>query len=291
MQTGAVLTARKAHFRGEENMSYVETELTEECIGRLASAKNERLREIVAALTRHLHNFIREVKPTDEEWMQGIQFLTGTGQMCNEVRQEYILLSDVLGVSMLMDAINHEAPDGITESSVLGPFYRPGAPEFEMGASISGETEGDFIEVSGRVLDPDGKPIAGAILDIWHTAPNGLYEVQDPNQPDYNLRGRFRTGADGAYSFTSVAPVSYPIPDDGPVGKLLRAVGRHPYRPAHFHFIISAEGYKPVVTQIFASGNEYIESDAVFGVKHSLIVDFEKTAAGYAVHFDFNLSR
>ena len=247
------------------------------------------MKQVMSALTRHLFAFLEEIKPTEEEWMQCIQFLTETGKMCDDVRQEFILLSDVLGVSMLVDGINHRREANSTESSVLGPFYRAGAPHYPMGATIANDTPGEPVHVSGRVTTTDGKPIAGALLDAWQTAPNGLYEVQDPDQPEYNLRGIFTTGSDGAYNFKTVKPVSYPIPDDGPVGKLLRAMGRHPWRPAHIHFIVSAPGYQPVVTQIFTDDDKYLTSDAVFGVKSSLAVPYNKVGPAWTCEYDFTL--
>lgn len=263
--------------------------LTEDAIRRLQRAPNARLKQVVEALTRHLHAFILEVRPTEEEWMLGIKFLTETGQTCDDVRQEFILLSDTLGVSMLVDALNHQAGGKSTESSVLGPFYREGAPHYANGQSMSQDGVGEPVVVSGRVLDPAGKPVAGARLDVWQTAPNGLYEVQDDNQPDYNLRGVYTADADGRFAVRTVKPVSYPIPDDGPVGKLLRALGRHPYRPAHIHFIVSAKGYAPVVTQLFTDDDTYLESDAVFGVKKSLVVHYDRAGNGWQVAYDFRL--
>jgi catechol 1,2-dioxygenase len=209
--------------------------------------------------------------------------------MCDDVRQEYILLSDVLGATILVDAINHRNPEGTTESSVLGPFYREGAPVMPRGTSIAGDTDGEAVTVRGRVTAVDGTPIEGAVLDVWQTAPNGLYEVQDPGQPDFNLTGRFQTATDGTYEFHTVKPVSYSIPEDGPVGQLLRALGRHTFRPAHIHFIVSADGYQPVVTQLFTAGDAYLDSDAVFGVKNSLVVDYERKGEGYRVEYDFGL--
>jgi protocatechuate 3,4-dioxygenase beta subunit len=257
----------------------------------------------MTSLVTHLHAFIRDVELTEAEWMIGIQFLTQVGQMCDDRRQEFILLSDTLGVSMLVDAINHRADRGSTESTVLGPFYREGAVELPAGGSISLDGRGEPAIVSGRVLSTDGAPIAGAVLDVWEGNDAGLYEQQDPNQPDMNLRGRFRTDAEGRYSIVAIKPVSYPVPDDGPVGQMLRSLGRHPYRPAHIHFIVSAEGHAPLTTHLFASGDQYLESDAVFGTKDSLIVDFARhdsaeeaashgvAAPFYTVEYDFVLKR
>jgi catechol 1,2-dioxygenase len=251
-----------------------EEQITQNVLDSMAHAPNPRLKAVMSSLITHLHAFIREVEPTQEEWAAGIQFLTRTGQMCDDKRQEFILLSDTLGVTMLVDAINHRVPDGATESTIFGPFYREGAPELPMGASISQDGRGEPAVVSGRVLSTDGTPIPNALLDIWETNENGLYEQQDPEQPDMNLRGKFRTDSEGRYRFVAIKPVSYPIPDDGPVGQMLRALGRHPYRPAHIHLLISADGFAPLTTHLFVKGDQYLDSDAVFGTKDSLVVDF-----------------
>jgi hydroxyquinol 1,2-dioxygenase len=251
-----------------------EEQITQNVIASIASASNPRLKLVMGSLIRHLHAFVREVDLTQEEWMEGIQFLTRTGQMCDDKRQEFILLSDVMGVSMLVDAVNHRTSGGETESTVFGPFYREGAQELPWGASINQYGRGEPAVVTGRVLSSDGTPIANALLDVWETDENGLYEQQDPEQPDMNLRGKFRTDKEGRYCFVGIKPVSYPIPDDGPVGQLLRALGRHPFRPAHIHLIVSAEGFVPVTTHLFVKGDKYLDSDAVFGTKDSLVVDF-----------------
>jgi len=194
--------------------------------------------------------------------------------MCDDKRQEFILLSDITGVTMLVDAINHRLSDGATESTIFGPFYREGAQELPMGATISKDGRGEPVVVMGRVLSTDGSPIPNALLDVWETDENGLYEQQDPEQPDMNLRGKFRSDREGRYCFVGIKPVSYSIPDDGPVGQLLRALGRHPFRPAHIHLLISADGFVPVTTHLFVKGDAYLDSDAVFGTKDSLVVDF-----------------
>lgn len=270
---------------------FSEDALTEAVIARMDKCDNPRLKQIMAAAVRHLHALVREVELTEEEWFQAIQFLTATGQKCDDKRQEFILLSDTLGVSMMVDAINHRKPGGETESTVLGPFYVEGPPDLPMGASIVAQTkDGAPTLVSGTVTDGRGKPITGAVLDVWQGGPDGFYDVQ---KPDFglDLRGRFRTGADGRYHFRTVKPVSYPVPTDGPVGKLLLALGRHPYRPAHLHFIVAAPGYVPLTTHIFVKGDGYLDSDAVFGVKESLIVDFKPAAkpGEFACEYDFVL--
>ena len=269
-----------------------EEKITKNVLDSMAQAPDPRLKRVMTSLISHLHAFIREVELTQEEWALGVQFLTRTGQMCDEKRQEFILLSDIGGVTMLVDAINHRFPDEATESTIFGPFYREGAPELAMGASISKNGRGEPVVVTGRVLSTDGTPIPDALLDVWETDENGLYEQQDPEQPEMNLRGKFRTDSQGRYCFVGIKPVSYAIPDDGPVGQLLRALGRHPFRPAHIHLLISANGFAPVTTHLFVKGDQYLDSDAVFGTKDSLVVDFirrdsEEEAARYHVSVPF----
>ena len=278
-----------------------EEQITQNVLDSMAQAPDSRLKQVMTGLINHLHAFIREVELTQEEWLQGIQFLTRTGQMCDDKRQEFILLSDILGVTMLVDDINHRRQDGATESTIFGPFYREGAPELPNGATISQDGRGEPAVVTGRVLSTDGTPIPGALLDVWETDENGLYEQQDPQQPDMNLRGKFRADNAGRYCFVGIKPVSYPIPDDGPVGKLLRSLHRHPFRPAHIHLLVSADGYAPVTTHLFVKGDPYLDSDAVFGTKDSLVVDFIRhdseeeavryhvAAPFYMVEYDFVL--
>jgi catechol 1,2-dioxygenase len=221
---------------------------------------------------------IKEVEPTQREWMDTIEFLTETGHKCDEFRQEFILLSDTLGVSMLVDAINNRKPSGATESTVLGPFHFEGAEHRELGANICLDGKGEPVLISGQVRDDAGNPVAGALLDVWQANADGFYDVQQRDvQPHGNLRGIFTTGADGRYWFTTVKPAHYPIPHDGPVGRLLERMGRHPYRPGHVHFIVSADGHVPVTTHLFKPDDPYLESDTVFGVKESLITDFDET--------------
>jgi len=289
-----------AHEKGY----FTEADSVEVVTGRNANAADPRLREVMEVITRKLHEAVKEIEPTQEEWLKAILFLTETGHMCTEWRQEFILLSDVLGVSMLVDAINSRRPKGASENTVLGPFHVSGAPEYEMGANICLDRKGEDMLVRGRILDTEGRPVAGARIDVWQANDEGFYDVQQKGlQPDFNLRGVFTTGADGRYWFRAVKPRFYPIPDDGPVGKLLRSLGRHPYRPAHLHFIITAEGYDPLTTHIFDPDDPYIDSDAVFGVKESLLADFRRVEdparareAGFEgtywdVEFDFVLAR
>jgi protocatechuate 3,4-dioxygenase beta subunit len=216
---------------------------------------------------------VREAKITHDEWWQAIDFLTRAGKMCSDNRQEFILLSDILGISMLVDAIDHVGGPGISESTVLGPFYAGQQRELAAGESILlREEESTPLEMRGRVTDSEGRPIANALVEVWQTAPNQLYDVQDEDQPEGHLRASFRTDGAGTYRFRTIMPVSYPIPNDGPAGQLLAAMGRHPFRPAHIHFMISAPGYRTLVTHLFLDGDKYLESDAVFGVKPSLII-------------------
>lgn len=262
---------------------------------RMGSDVDPRIRQIMHSLVSHLHAFIKDVEPTTDEWETAIDFLTKTGQICSDARQEYILLSDVLGVSMLVDAINHRRPDGATENTVFGPFHVEGAPERAMGDNISLDGKGESCLFEGRVLDIDGNPVEGALVDVWSDNADGFYDVQQPSvQPEWNNRGVFRTGPDGRYRFRGIKPVSYPIPDDGPVGKMLERIHRHPWRPAHMHFLVTAEGYEPVTTHTFVEGDSFLESDAVFGVKETLIVPFKRSEVGdtrWTSQFDFVLRK
>ena len=244
---------------------------------RMGPGVDPRLREIMTIVVKHLHAIVREGRITGDEWMTAIGFLTDTGKMCSEWRQEFILLSDALGVSMLVDAINHDRPEGSTENTVLGPFYVPDAPRYANGANISLDGKGEPVLIRGRVVDGAGRPIAGATLDVWQANEDGFYDVQQKGvQPDFNLRGVFTSDGEGRYWFRSAKPRYYPIPDDGPVGKMLYALGRHPNRAAHLHFIITAPGFDTVVTHIFTPDCQYLAEDAVFGVKQSLVAEFVK---------------
>jgi len=254
---------------------FTEENSAETVIARLDKCSNPRFRQVMESAIHHLHDFVKEVEPTMDEWMLAIEWLTATGKMCDDNRQEWILASDTLGVSMLAETINHRAPDGRTEATVLGPFHVDGAATMEMGANIARDGEGEPCLVSGRVLDIEGNPIEGAVLDVWQTNGAGFYDVQQLDiQPEMNMRGKFVTAADGRYWFRTAKPVSYPIPTDGPVGVMLNAMGRHAMRPAHVHFIVTKPGYDALVTHVFADGDPYIDSDAVFGVKQSLIAPF-----------------
>lgn len=260
-----------------------ERALTEQVVARFADTPDARLRTLMQALVRHLHAFVHEVEPTEAEWLAAIRFLTETGQMCDDVvRQEFILLSDTLGVSMLVDAINHRYTTGATDTTVFGPFYIEGMPERAYGENMA-FTPGTPALVHGRVLTTDGEPVANALLDAWQTANNGMYSGQDPAQPHGNLRGRYRTDAQGRYAIRTIVPVCYPIPTDGPVGRMLEATRRHPWRPAHLHFMITAPGHSALVTHLFNQNDPYLDSDAVFGVKDSLRVDYDERPAGEAL--------
>jgi hydroxyquinol 1,2-dioxygenase len=265
-----------------------EDDITAEALQRFAQTPDPRLRQIMLGLVKHLHAFVKEVELTEAEWFQAIETLTEAGRMCSDKRQEFILFSDTLGVSMVVDLLSHRKPDGATESTVFGPFHRLGAPELPAGGNMAHHDKtGTPTLVSGRVLDLDGKPIEGALLDVWQTQSSGLYDSQDESLGgELHMRGRFHSDAEGRYLIRTVLPVNYPIPSDGPVGAMLRATGRHPWRPAHIHFVVSADGYEPVTTHIFDRRDEYLGSDAVFAVKDSLICDFvrHETRGGEAAH-------
>lgn len=256
-----------------------EDDLTAEVVARLEATPDPRLREIMQSLVKHVHAFVRDVQLTDEEWAVGIRFLTETGQMCDDVRQEYILLSDTLGVSSLVDLINHShvgEADHATEPTILGPFYVPESPWREFGESmVEFEDGGEPTILRGQVLSESGEPISGALIDAWQNAATGFYAVQQPDvQPPTNLRGRYLTNDKGEFEIRTVRPVPYSIPADGPVGKLLRDTGRHEWRAAHIHIKVSADGFTPVTTHLFDRTSKYLDSDTVFGVKTSLIEDF-----------------
>ncbi len=249
-----------------------------------ANPVDDRAGEIARSAIRHLYAFAQDVGLTREEWMRGIEFLTAVGQMCDDKRQEFILLSDTLGLSMLVEMITQDPAEGTTAPTVFGPFHVPNAPVRERGESIVIDDDpAPVLVFAGRVLDTAGNPVAGAELDVWQTASNGLYDVQDPAQPPMNCRGRFVTDADGTYEFAAVKPVAYPIPEDGPVGTMLHATGRHNWRPAHTHVMVTAAGKKTIITHLFDRDSDYLDSDAVFGVRDGLVVDM----SGDRVEFDF----
>ncbi|MCA2220046.1 dioxygenase family protein [Nonomuraea aurantiaca] len=276
-------------------MDFTVETATDAVVDSFRGTEDQRLREILDSLTRHLHAFVTDIEPTLEEWEAAIGFLTAVGRKCDDTRQEFVLLSDILGVSMIVETMNG-AEEG-TESTVLGPFHMTVSPRRELGDSIDLVGTGRPCVVSGQVLSSDGTPLPGAELDVWQCNEQGFYDVQQPDtQPPGNGRGLFRTDDEGRFWFRSVVPSHYPIPTDGPVGRLLDATGRHPYRPAHVHFIVSAAGHRPVTTHAFVAGSPYIDSDAVFAVKRSLITDFtesydEQEAARFGASMPFTHAR
>ena len=260
----------------QEQGYFTEENSADVVVSKIASTTEPRLAAVMSVIIQHLHAAVKEIEPTQDEWLEAIKFLTETGHKSDDWRQEYILLSDILGVSMLVDSINNRKPSGASESTVLGPFHIPDVPELPMGSNICLDGKGHPMLIKGRILNTNGDPIKGTKIDVWQTNDDGFYDVQQKGiQPDFNLRGVFRTGADGAYTFWGAKPRFYPIPDDGPVGKLLGSLCRHPYRPAHLHYILEADGYEKLVTHIFDPDDKYIHSDAVFGVKESLLAKFD----------------
>lgn len=247
-----------------------------------------RLVEVMQSLVTHLHAFAKETKITHKEWQIGLDILRRAGSITTPERDEFVLLSDVMGLSSLVDMIN-SSEDG-TSSSVLGPFHISNPPAMEMGADLKGEFDGELILVKGKVLDVNGTPISGATLDIWQTAPNGLYSSQDPEQDTFSFHALFTTGDDGEYRFTTVRPVSYTVPTDGPVGDMLNSVGRHPWRPSHLHYIIKAEGFQTLVTEVFPDDDPYLDQDTVFGVRDDLIMSYEKQKSSSFPESGFVLS-
>lgn len=253
-------------------------ELTAEVVRSFDATPDPRLKFILEQVVTSLHDLVRRTNLTFEEWEQAIDFLTRTGQTCTSLRQEFILLSDVLGVSMLVDAVNHREREGATQTTVLGPFYVGEHKPTPHGSDISQGVSGEPMFVQSRVTDLTGQPLAGAEIDIWHADDNGFYDSQKPSYETQgpSLRARFVTDADGRFSFRTILPCSYPIPTDGPVGELIAATKRHPMRPAHVHFLVKAQGYEPLVTHVFIEGDEYLASDAVFGVKDDLVAKVER---------------
>jgi hydroxyquinol 1,2-dioxygenase len=280
-----------------------EKSVTQAVIARLAACEDPRFARIMTSLVAHLHDFVRDVQLTEAEWFAAVQFLTDVGQSCTDKRQEFILLSDTLGVSVLVITLNHPADEGSAESTVQGPFYWEGAPELPRGSNLAREVKGEPAFYSGRVLSNDGTPLANALLDIWSGDGEGHYDVQIPGETGMKARGKIRTDGEGRYWFRSIRPTFYPVPTDGPVGQMLRKMGRHPYRPGHLHMIVSAPGHQPVTTHLFVAGSKYLDSDAVFGMKESLVADFERHPPGpgpdgepvetpfYTVSYDFRLRR
>jgi hydroxyquinol 1,2-dioxygenase len=280
-----------------------EKSITQAVISRLSDCNDPRFKHVMTSLITHLHDFVRDVKLTEEEWINAIQFLTAVGQRCTDRRQEFILLSDTLGVSVLVITLNHPAEHGSAESTVLGPFYWEGAPDLPLGSNLAVGVKGEPTFYSGRVLSADGQPLRGALLDIWSGDGEGNYDMQLPGDVGMKARGRIRTDSEGRYWFRSIRPTFYPVPTDGPVGVMLRKMGRHPYRPGHIHMIVSAPGHAAVTTHLFVADSDYLDSDAVFGMKESLVARFHKCPPGkgpsgetletpfYTVEYDFLLKR
>lgn len=272
--------------------TFTEQTITDEALSRISQDCDPRLRTVMTSLLRHLHDFVRETRITPEEWFKGIAFLTECGKFCDDKRQEYILLSDTLGVSMLVDAIAHPGGPGITESTVLGPFFRENPPHVANGGDLAPGIAGRRVDVDCRVTSEDGSPIAGAQIDCWQSSPDGLYDSQMGDGEAHTLRGRLKSDERGRFWFSTTLPASYPIPNDGPVGALLRAMGRHAMRPGHLHFWVQAAGHRQVITHLFVRGDEYLESDVVFGVKDSLVVDFgSPSGPRHTMRYDFRLER
>lgn len=281
-----------------------EDNITRAVLAVQAMAKDARLKQVMTSLVQHLHAFARDVKLTEKEWLVGIDFLTQVGHITDDKRQEFILLSDTLGLSMLVTALNNRKPEGCTEATVFGPFHVENSPHFELGDDLSNGAAGEPAFVSGRVLSPDGKPVPHATLEVWQADAAGMYDVQyaEKGQPEHRARGTLQADANGCFHFWSVRAEAYPIPHDGPVGRMLEQLGRHPWRPAHLHFMVSAVGYETLVTHLFRRGDRYLDSDAVFGVRSSLIADWVEHPAGptpsggrqdkpyYTLDFDFVLN-
>ncbi|RYX96011.1 MAG: hydroxyquinol 1,2-dioxygenase [Comamonadaceae bacterium] len=257
-----------------------EITITQAVIERHVNTTNERLQTVMTSLVQHLHEFAREVHLTEAEWAAGIEFLTAVGHTCSPTRQEFILLSDTLGLSTLVTAQNHRKPIGCTEATVFGPFHVEGAPERPLGADVANGAEGEPCFVRGCVRGFAGEPIAGAVIEVWQADAKGLYDIQYEALDEHRARATLQSAQDGAYHFRSIVATPYPIPHDGPVGQLLEALNRHPWRPAHLHFRITALGYETLVTHVFRDGDPYLDSDAVFGVRSSLVADWLRHPAG-----------
>ena len=280
-----------------------ENTITDAVLARHEQAPDERLKTIVTSLVRHLHGFAREVGLTEREWEAGIRFLTDVGHITDDRRQEFILLSDTLGLSMLVTAMAHRKPKGCTEATVFGPFFVDNAPEYRNGDDVANGARGEPCFVSGLVRGQGGEPVSGARIEVWQADADGFYDVQTGDADTHRARGVLHSLADGRYHFRSIVAEPYPIPHDGPVGRMLEALGRHPWRPAHLHFMISAPGYERLVTHVFREGDRYLDSDAVFGVRSSLIAPWTRHERGTApdrtvmatpfstLSFDFVLSQ
>lgn len=277
-----------------------EAQVTDAVIEALSHTPDPRLRKVMTSLVRHVHSFLREVQPSEEEYYAALKFVAELGKHTGADRNETIIAADTLGFSTLATLLNNTIGARRTDPALLGPFWRKNAPHRKNGDSIVySDTPGPAVFASGRVMDADGTPIPDAEVDVWHASPIGFYENQDPDQADYNLRGLFTTDAEGRYSFRSVKPAGYPVPMDGPVGELLRATKRHPYRPAHFHYMVTKPGYQTLITQVFADDDEHLDSDVTFSVVRSLVGHFKKQSGKppsddvqgpwYTLHYDLYL--
>ena len=296
------MAQREEDSAAREMQELTEDDFTNEVLATFEGAESGRFKEIMHSLIRHLHAFVREVQLTEEEWFEAITFLTRIGQISDDNRQEFILLSDTLGVSMQMIGLNHRKPSGATEATVIGPFYVEGAPEYKNGDDLANGAPGESCFVGGQVRSVSGEPIANAHLEIWQADNEGFYDVQREGLSEAQNRGQLTADENGRFWFWTVKPESYPIPHDGPVGEMLKAANRTPWRPAHIHFKVWAPGYETVITHVFEKGDKYLDSDAVFGVKDSLIADFVRhepeTAPGgtemdkpfYTLNYDFVLA-
>lgn len=269
-------------MRSSSQHETTEDALTQEVLSRFDESDSERFKEIAQSLVKHLHSFVREVGLTEAEWAKGIEFLTRTGHITDDKRQEFILLSDVLGASMQVININNRKPEGATQATVFGPFFVEDAPRYENGDDLSNGAKGEPCYMRGRILNTSGEPIPRAHIEVWQSDEDGFYDVQYEGVEGLQNRGQLEADHEGNYYFWAVKPVAYPIPGDGPVGDLLAAANRSPMRPAHMHFMVQAPGYETLITHIFEEGDEYLNSDAVFGVKNSLITSFERHEAGIA---------
>lgn len=258
--------------------SVTKDNITETFLGYFGQETDPRLRFVMENLVRHLHDFARETDLTHDEWRKGLEFLQEVGEITTAERNEFVLLSDVLGLSSMVDMLH--SPEEGTNSSVLGPFHISGSPELPIGGDMKGSWDGEVVLFRGRVLDPSGTPIQRAKLDVWQTAPNALYSSQDPDQHTYSFHGLQTVGADGIYAFTSIRPVPYTVPTDGPVGEILNATGRHPWRPSHMHYIVTADGYRELVTEVFPDDDPYLDQDTVFGVREDLVMRYQPQPPG-----------
>jgi len=266
-------------------------DLAQAVVDRMDDCQDARFKQVMTSLVKHAHAFVQDVQLTPDEWMTAIQFLTATGKMCDDKRQEFILLSDTLGLSMLTVAMNNQKPPGCTESTVFGPFYVEGAPHYDNGEDVANGASGQPCEVRCSIKGLNGEPVPHATVEVWQADADGNYDVQYAHLAHAQARGVLKSGLDGKFNFRTIVAEAYPIPTDGPVGVMLRATKNHPWRPAHLHFMIKADGYETLITHVFRDGDQYLDSDAVFGVRQSLVADWVKQPDGsYSLDFDFVLN-